>query len=157
MRIFANNYIFHFCYLVLFIAIDYGTKYWAKVSVSLGEQVEVTSFFNIVHVWNSGVSFGLLQADSRFMILVLVFVALAIVLWLIKYYIDNQSWNQRFYIITIIAGAIGNILDRVINRAVFDFLDFHYDGYHWPAFNFADCCVVMGVIMLLVSGFFAKK
>lgn len=115
--------------------------------------IVVTPFFNLVMVWNTGVSFGLFQEDSDFRSWTLVIVALAVLVWL-----GLWLWRCRSALVAtalgvIVGGAIGNIIDRLRFGAVFDFLDFHAFGQHWPAFNVADSAIVVGVGLLLLDGF----
>ncbi|MBY0356030.1 MAG: signal peptidase II [Rickettsiales bacterium] len=107
----------------------------------------VTSFFNLVLVWNRGVSFGLLQgSDARHALIAFTFIMLVILLvWLSR--VSQQSMSLALGLIA--GGAFGNVLDRLIYGAVVDFLDVHVMGYHWPSFNVADACISSGVALLL--------
>ncbi|NBB69005.1 MAG: signal peptidase II [Alphaproteobacteria bacterium] len=115
---------------------------------------EVTSYFNLVLVWNRGVSFGLMggnDGDLQRWALVALAVGVAAVLtvWLARGVDDPlQRWSFRL----IVAGAVGNAIDRVVHGAVVDFLDFHYAGWHWPAFNVADSAIVVGAALLVADG-----
>ena len=107
--------------------------------------IPVTRFFNLVLAWNRGVSFGLFRATgrrrpgsspasrSRS--------ALALALWLRK---RREPAGWRPGSASIIGGALGNVIDRLRFGAVVDFLDFHWDSYHWPAFNLADSAITSG-------------
>ena len=121
------------------------------------ESVQMTPFFNLVTVWNRGVSFGILSNDSPYGPWALSLLALALtaglVVWLRK--IDTKWLGLAVGLV--IGGAIGNVLDRLRFGAVFDFLDFHVMGYHWPAFNVADSCIFIGVGLILCDGLFASK
>jgi len=116
----------------------------------------VTGFFNLVKVWNKGVSFGMLNnlAGGKYIILVVNLLILAVlVMWLYR----NKIAYLAFAIALIIGGAIGNIVDRIYHGAVADFLDFYLLGYHWPAFNLADSSVFLGVLLLLLENYFVKQ
>ena len=118
--------------------------------------IEVTSFFNLVQVWNNGVSFGMMNdwAHAKILIIILNILIISILLiWLFK----NKHPYLTVAIAFVIGGAFGNLVDRIINDAVADFLDFHAFGYHWPAFNAADSFVFIGVCLLLFENFFIKK
>ncbi len=115
----------------------------------------VTGFFNLVKVWNKGVSFGMLNnlSDGKYIILTVNLLILsALLVWLYRNQITYLSIAMGF----IIGGAIGNILDRIANNAVADFLDFYIGKYHWPAFNLADSAVFLGVALLLLENYFVK-
>jgi signal peptidase II len=64
---------------------------------------------------------------------------------------------QRWGIVLVIAGALGNAIDRVVHGAVVDFLDFHVAGWHWPAFNVADSSIVVGAALLILDGLWTEK
>lgn len=119
--------------------------------------IEVTSFFNLVMVWNRGVSFGLFSHadDSRRWILILA--AAAITLWLLVWLWRGPNRLVALALGLVIGGALGNILDRLRFGAVADFFDFHLFGWHWPAFNIADCAIVVGVGLLLLDSFIPRR
>ncbi len=118
--------------------------------------IEVTPFFNLVLVWNRGVSFGMLNSDSRYVAWGLSAVALVIVLALILWLYRVGNRLGAVAIGLIIGGAVGNVIDRIFReqRAVADFLDFHALGYHFPAFNLADSAITLGVLALLCDALF---
>jgi signal peptidase II len=119
--------------------------------------IEVTPFFNLVMVWNTGVSFGLFQEDSSSRSWTLIAVSLAVMVWLGWWLWRAHSRLVAVALGMIIGGAIGNVIDRYRFGAVFDFLDFHAFGWHWPAFNLADSAIVVGVLLLLLDGFRPQK
>ncbi len=134
---------------LLVLALDLLTKQWALAA--LGDQgfVEVTGFFNLVLVWNRGVSFGMFQAGGEagrwLLVLMALIVSIVLVIWLRR----ERRVLPRLAIWLILAGALGNVVDRVRFGAVVDFLDFHAFGYHWPAFNVADSAIVVGAALLV--------
>ena len=118
--------------------------------------IEVTPFFNLVMVWNRGVSFGLLSNESPWgpLLLSALSVAISIGLGVWLYRTGNRLLGVALGLV--IGGAIGNVIDRLRFGAVADFLDFHVAGYHWPAFNVADSGIVIGVALILLDGFVNK-
>lgn len=119
-------------------------------------KISIFGFFDIVYVWNSGVSFGMFNniAHSHIILSILQgLISLVVLLFLYKSK-DNLS---RISFSLIFGGALGNVLDRIWHGAVFDFLDFYIGKYHWPAFNFADSFIFLGVVILLHKEFFYKK
>ena len=112
--------------------------------------VVVTPFFNLVTVWNPGISFGMLQ-DIPNGQWILSAVAMLIVAWLFVWLRKVTHRSTALALGLIIGGAIGNIIDRIRFSAVFDYLDFHALGYHWPAFNLSDSFIFIGVALLLFS------
>ncbi len=115
-----------------------------------GEVVEITSFFNLVLVYNPGVSFGLLGGLGAVAPWLLVALALVISALLVHWGRREERPAARLALWTILGGALGNVYDRVRFGAVVDYLDFHLGEWHWPAFNLADVAVVGGVLWLLV-------
>lgn len=120
-------------------------------------RIKVTGFFNIVEVWNRGVSFGFLANDSQWTPHLLSALAIAITAILVFWLRKAETPFIAIAIGIVIGGAVGNVIDRIIWGHVFDFLDFHIAGYHWPAFNVADAAISIGVILILVDGFIAKR
>ncbi len=120
-------------------------------------EIKIFSFFNLVMVWNQGISFGLFAQDSAMGPLILSalsgIISLIFLIWLFR----TPSKLQALSIALVISGAIGNLIDRLRFGAVIDFLDVHFVGYHWPAFNVADSAVCIGVTLLIISSLFFEK
>ena len=114
--------------------------------------MELTPFFNLVLVWNKGVSFGLFASQNQPVVLTVISAIIVIILliWMIK----NESKLIAIALGLVIGGAVGNSIDRLRFGAVTDFLDFHLGTYHWPAFNIADSCIFIGVVLLCISSMF---
>jgi signal peptidase II len=114
--------------------------------------IEVTDFFNLVLVWNRGISFGLLGnwADWQSWVLAAfgTVVAGGLLVWLHR---AVHGLLPSLGIGLIVGGALGNVIDRLRFGAVVDFLDFHVGGWHWPAFNVADSAITVGVVMLVLD------
>tara|TARA_R110002110_G_scaffold376568_2_gene586890 strand:- start:404262 stop:404729 length:468 start_codon:yes stop_codon:yes gene_type:complete len=117
--------------------------------------IQVTSFFNLVPVWNRGISFGLLGGAERSR-WILVALALAIVVFLVVWLTRSSQGFVRTALILVIGGALSNVVDRMVYGAVVDFIDIHAFGWHWPAFNVADMAIVLGTAMLLYDGLFGS-
>ncbi len=119
-----------------------------------GVQVVMTSFFNIVMAWNTGVSFSLFAGGNSYTPYILIAVALAITVLFLVWLWKAETQIQGISYALVIGGALGNIIDRARFGAVIDFLDFHLFGYHWPAFNVADMAVVTGISLLIIVSLF---
>jgi signal peptidase II len=143
----------------LVLAADQATKWWALSALGppAGGAVEVTPFFNLVLVWNRGVSFGMLGGLAEYGPWLLSGIALAIVVFLLTWLRRASDPLVAGALGLVIGGALGNVVDRVRFGAVVDFLDFHYAGWHWPAFNVADSAICVGAGLLLLSGLFAPR
>ena len=134
------------------VGLDQATKYAIQVLLPLRGSIEVTPFFNLVHVLNPGAAFSFL-ADAggwqRYLFTGLgtaVSVFLAFALWR-----GVRSRLETAAYVGMMGGALGNVIDRLRIGAVVDYLDFHWLGWHWPAFNLADIFVVTGAGLLLLA------
>ena len=142
----------------LIIALDQATKTWIVHDIMAPPRwIEVTSFFNIVMVWNKGASFGLFSTQSPWTQAILggfaIVISIVLAVWM---YRARSKW-LAVALGFVIGGALGNAIDRAIYGAVADFLDFHAYGYHWPSFNVADIAISVGVVMLLFDGLLEKR
>ncbi len=134
------------------LILDQLTKVIAKNSLFEGVSQPVTSFLNWTLVYNSGAAFSFLaQAGGwqRWFFTSVGIIAALIMIWLIR-----KNTHQTIFSLAlslVLSGAIGNVIDRIIYGAVVDFVDVHYMGWHWPAFNIADSAITIGVILLIVD------
>lgn len=140
------------------VALDQLTKWWVLNGLMDPPRVlPITDFFNLVLVWNRGVSFGLFDSDSPWGPILLSALAVAISVVLVIWLRRAGNRLTAVAIGVVLGGAIGNVIDRVRFGAVVDFLDFHAFGYHWPAFNVADSAISVGVGLLLYDGLFENR
>lgn len=118
----------------------------------------VTEFFNLVMVWNEGVSFGLFSQSGDLSVTILSTISLLIASGFFVWMLTLKRIFPSLGVGMIIGGAIANVWDRLRFGAVADFFDFHLGVYHWPAFNIADAAIVIGVFILIVDTlFFAQN
>jgi signal peptidase II len=138
--------------LAAILVLDQVTKAAILRHLPTSGWVEVTPFMNLVLVWNPGISFGLLGGALAGSPWPLVALTLAIAALLVAWLARERRTLPRLAIWAILAGALGNLIDRVRYGAVVDFLDLHVAGYHWPAFNVADSAIVVGACALVLDG-----
>ncbi len=142
---------------MIVLTVDWLSKYWLiGLMRELGRPLSLTPFFNLVMVWNEGVSFGLFPspgASRWFLVVISLAIVAGLVIWLRK--IDKPLLAVA--IGGLIGGALGNVYDRIVYGAVADFFDVHVLGYHWPAFNIADSAISVGVVLILYDAFFSKS
>jgi signal peptidase II len=139
----------------LVIALDQLSKWFVLTRLmSPPRVIEVTPFFNLVAGWNYGVSFGLFNEPGEWNAAILTLVAVSVVGLLLWWLSRITRRRLTLAIGLIIGGAIGNVIDRLRFGAVFDFLDVHVAGYHWPAFNVADSAITIGVAVILLDSLF---
>jgi len=147
--------------LVLGLALDLGSKQLIQQSMPLGSQTPVIQgFFNLVHVHNKGAAFSFLQGlpanFTRPFFIVTSLLVLAVVGYL-YWRLPPGARPAALGYSLIMAGALGNLYDRVRLGAVVDFLDFHWGRHHWPAFNVADSLVTLGAVVLVWVIFTEEK
>lgn len=134
------------------VVLDQATKQWVVESFRLMESLPVTPFFNLVLVLNPGASFSFLAGAGGWQKWFFIVLALAVSGWLTV--MLRQHAGERLLplaLALILGGALGNVIDRLRFDAVVDFLDFHFAGYHWPAFNVADSAITVGVVLMLLQ------
>jgi signal peptidase II len=141
------------------ILIDYFSK--SQISAFLKTQAgmifDVTSFFGLVFSWNYGISFGLFSEYQQYANIAFIVINLLIVSYLIYLLCNSTNRLENYGYVFVIGGACGNILDRMINGAVFDFLYFYYEKYHFPIFNAADMFISFGIAILIFDVCFVQK
>ena len=115
----------------------------------LGSEIFSSKFLNISLIWNKGIAFGLFsfsQSNLYNLITLIIVIIIFIILILIK----NTKGIERFCLSMVFGGALGNLYDRIVHKAVPDFIDFHIRDLHWFIFNVADIFITLGVIMLIL-------
>jgi signal peptidase II len=140
------------------IALDQVSKAWIAATFGLGESLTVTSFFNIVYVFNPGASFSFFADAGGWQRWLFVGLALVISLWLLK--MLAQHAREKLLpaaLALILGGALGNVIDRIRFGAVVDFIQVHAAGWYFPAFNVADSAITVGVALMLWHQFMTKE
>ena len=134
----------------LIVAADQLAKYAAVQSLGPSKVVAVTPFFNLVLTYNSGAAFSFLSDAAGWQRGLFIAIALAASAWIV-FLLRKYPQQSRFALALslVLAGAVGNVIDRILIGAVIDFLDFHALGYHWPAFNVADSAITCGAALLI--------
>ena len=141
---------------VVIVVLDMWTKGLATESLSLYRPVELTSWLNMTLAHNYGAAFSFLSDAGgwqRWLFTGLAsVVTLVLIVWLLR--LPARDKLTAAALCLIIGGAVGNLIDRIINGYVVDFIDVYYNDWHWPAFNMADSAITGGVILLLLDGLF---
>jgi len=140
------------------VAADQWSKTAVEHALFLHERVVVLPFFNITLAYNPGAAFSFLaQAGGWqrwFFAGIALFASIVIVGWLLN---KRESRYTLAGLTLVLGGALGNLWDRLVLGHVVDFLDFHWAGWHFPAFNLADTAITLGVICLILDMFFTKE
>lgn len=148
----ADSWQFWLRLSVLFAAVDQAVKHLITVLMPLGTSHPVTSFFNVVHVRNRGAAFSFLaDADGwqRYAFIALGICVSAGLAWILRRGVANRAEALAYALM--IGGAMGNVIDRVARGSVVDYLDFHWLGWHWPAFNIADISLTTAALLLIMT------
>ena len=135
------------CAVGVMIALDQLTKVYFAATIPFGSSIEVTSWFNLVHALNEGAAFSLFADAGGWQRWFFIAVSILVVapITLISLF-KHAEPLERLVGALIVAGGTGNLIDRMFTGAVTDFLDLHWRGLHWPAFNLADVFIVLAVI-----------
>ncbi|MFQ6729613.1 MAG: signal peptidase II [Alphaproteobacteria bacterium] len=117
----------------------------------------VCDIFNIVFTWNPGASFSMFRGLGESVPFIMIIATAVIIGFILHYLFARAKDYERIPLALIAGGAIGNLVDRIRFGAVVDFLDFHIGGMHWPAFNVADICIVVGAGLYLLNWYIARR
>ncbi|HXF46486.1 MAG TPA: signal peptidase II [Burkholderiaceae bacterium] len=134
------------------VAVDQATKFAIETAFEFGDRRPVTSFFNLVLTYNKGAAFSFLAGASGWQSTFFTIVGIAASLFIV--YLLARHGTQKLFSLAlalILGGAVGNVIDRIVHGHVIDFLDFHWRGWHWPAFNVADSAIVTGAALLILD------
>ncbi|MDR2238834.1 MAG: signal peptidase II [Zoogloeaceae bacterium] len=134
----------------LVVVLDQLTKHWLVSALALGERIELTSFLNLVFVYNPGAAFSFLSDAGGWQRWFFVALALLVSVWLV--WLIRRHAAERLPPLAaalILGGALGNVIDRIRYGAVVDFVDAHAAGWHFPAFNVADAAISVGAALLI--------
>ncbi|MFP4083188.1 MAG: signal peptidase II [Candidatus Aminicenantes bacterium] len=153
--------LFYFLFILFVVMVDQGSKLFILTELPVYSRINVIpGFFNLTHIHNRGAIFGFLSQTESQSVYYLLMLASLMALGLVAYYFFKTSPQERFLQISlslIIAGALGNLLDRIFRGYVIDFLDFYIKKWHWPSFNVADASVSMGAVFLIAVLIFKRK
>ncbi len=144
---------------VLVFFLDQWTKYLASSQLELYVPNKIMEYFNLTLMHNEGVAFSILADQSGWQRYFIAVVASAIVIWLL-YWLSQNSRSMKLQntaLVLVIGGALGNIWDRIFLGYVVDFIELHYAGYYWPAFNVADSAICVGAVLLIIDAFKNKE
>ncbi|MDA7596951.1 signal peptidase II [Candidatus Pelagibacter sp.] len=121
-----------------------------------GFNIPLTSFLNIDLVWNQGIAFGFLSFSEKNFYNIITLIILLIIIFIIFLIYKNNGFKKYSYIL-VCGGALGNVFDRMYYQSVPDFIDIHYNSFHWFIFNVADIFITIGVICLIFDEIFLER
>lgn len=143
------------------IVFDQASKYAVQNMLAIHDYIEIIpGFFNVTYVQNPGAAFGIFGRTTGVLRLALLIgiSLLALIMLLFMYEKTTGKFSITHLAISLVAGgAVGNLIDRIRLKWVMDFLDFYWNGHHWPSFNIADIAITLGTIILMFSILFTKN
>ena len=149
---------YSFVLIIFIFIIDRLSKFSIIKLAKNNDQIDLylTNFLSLKLIWNEGIAFGLLSFNDKLIYNIVTSIIL-IVITIIFFMLIKSNGVQRFSLILIIGGALGNLFDRLYYSAVPDYIDFHYGSFHWFIFNVADIFITLGVSILIFYEMLLKK
>ena len=153
-----NNFFFDFVLVISIFFLDRISKiYVINFSQNnLNNNILNSKYLDLTLIWNEGIAFGLMSFDNNHYYNILTGVIIIITLIVLIIGLKNKGL-KRYSLLSIFAGSLGNLYDRLFYNAVPDFIDFHVNNFHWFIFNVADIFISFGVIIMIMTEFFVKK
>jgi signal peptidase II len=155
---FNKNFIIHLFIVFFLFVSDRLSKIYVihESEKNLDNYILESTYLNIRLIWNEGIAFGLFSFDDKFLYHSLSLLILLIILVIIYMIVKNDGF-KKYSLVLVLGGALGNFYDRIVNSAVPDFIDFHYNNFHWFIFNVADIFITIGIICLIIFDLINKK
>ena len=159
MSIIRNSKAIYINLIIIFLIfiLDRLTKIYIIYldKINSGSEIYLSKYVNIYLIWNEGIAFGLFSLDEKnlynYLTIFIFIIVLLILFWIIK-----SNGIQKYALLMIFGGALGNLYDRIFYRAVPDFIDLHINNFHWFIFNIADIFITIGVFLMILSEFIVK-
>ena len=148
---FKKKFLINFLIILAIFSFDRFTKLYVIYldKKFFGSELFSSKFLNIILVWNDGIAFGLFsfENDSFYNILtIFIFIIILVIIFMII----KSEGLKKYSLLMVVGGALGNFFDRLLNKSVPDFIDFHIGDYHWFIFNIADVFITIGVIFVIL-------
>ncbi|CAL4320135.1 signal peptidase II [Buchnera aphidicola] len=152
---FQKNYWIYITIIIFIITIDFYSKKWILNNLNIYEKQKIFLILNIFHVHNFGAAFNILSDQGGWQKYFLSIFSIVIILIICSKIIKLKKIdkNKIYSYSMILAGAIGNLIDRIYYGFVIDFIDLHIKHYHFPTFNIADCSIFFGMIILIKNSY----
>ncbi len=152
-----KNFFFSFFLILLIFLIDRISKIYIinLTKENFDINIYTSEFLNLTLIWNEGIAFGLFSNSNEFFYNILTALIVLISIGVLFFCMRYKGF-KRFALLCILGGSLGNLYDRISYSAVPDFIDFHFNGFHWFIFNVADIFITVGVIIMIMTEFFVK-
>ncbi len=157
-KLFNKKDLNHFFFILIIFLLDRVTKLLIIYSADYNGEFDlvINSFLSFHLIWNEGIAFGLFSFDQKFyynLLTAVIIIVTLIIFWFVK----NSKGKEKIGFSLIFGGSLGNIFDRIYYSSVPDFIDFHFNNFHWFIFNVADIFISLGVFLLILIEIFPKK
>ena len=153
-----KNFYLNFSLVLFIFLIDRISKLYVihKNKFNLNSEIYSSKFLNIHLIWNEGIAFGLFSFNEDYSYNFLTFLIFIVIIFII-FVIRKSDLVRKYALLLVLGGALGNFFDRLIYKAVPDFIDMHYNNFHWFTFNVADIFITIGIFIFIVKSFFVKN
>ena len=158
LKIANNSFYLNLIIILSIFILDRLTKLYVIYldKINSGSEIFSSKFLNIYLIWNEGIAFGLFSFNENNLYNFLTIIILIIIL-LVLHMISKSIGFKKYSLLLIFGGALGNVFDRIIYKAVPDFIDFHVGNLHWFIFNLADVFISLGVIFMIIYELFLSN
>ena len=146
-------------YFLIIILLIFSLDRYSKIKIIKNfsnQSFYFNDFLNFDLIWNTGIGFGILSSSSLLIYNLISFLIFAVIILLGYYFLKSDKY-EKFTFSIIIGGALGNFYDRLIYKAVPDFIDLHHGNFHWFTFNIADIFITLGIFAFIIKGFLIKN
>ena len=158
LKIANNSFYLNLIIILSIFILDRLTKLYIIYldKINSGSEIFSSKFLNIYLIWNEGIAFGLFSFNENKLYNFLTIIIL-IIIFLVLNMISKSTGFKKYSLLLIFGGALGNVFDRIIYKAVPDFIDFHIGNFHWFIFNLADVFISLGVIFMIIYELFLSN
>ena len=153
-----KNFYLNFLIVLFIFLIDRISKLYVihKDKLNFNSEIYSSKFLNIHLIWNEGIAFGLFSFNEDYLYNFLTFLILMVIIFII-FMIQKSDLLRKYALLLVLGGALGNFFDRLIYKAVPDFIDFHVGNFHWFIFNVADIFITFGIFFMIIIELTSKN
>ena len=153
-----KNFYLNFSLVLFIFLIDRISKLYVihKDKINFNSEIYSSKFLNIHLIWNEGVAFGLFSFNEDYLYNFLTILILIVIIFII-FMIRKSDLLRKYALLLVLGGALGNFFDRLIYKAVPDFIDFHVGNFHWFIFNVADIFITFGILFMIIIELTSKN
>ena len=146
-----KNFYLNFSLVLFIFLIDRISKLYVihQDKLNFNSEIYSSKFLNIHLIWNEGIAFGLFSFNEDYLYNFLTFLIFIVIIFII-FMIRKSDPLRKYALLLVLGGALGNFFDRLIYKAVPDFIDFHVGNFHWFIFNVSDIFITIGIILMII-------